>query len=306
MNSNDHIEVEDLAMFALLLLDRNEAEAVREHLRECAGCREELLRVREDLATYALSVEPLELPGPSRDRFIASLPEETSSPNGVPARAADPLGTTQSRPEGISESRPAPHLQHTPQGRPALVPPMQNRELVAFSRFRPLLGWAGWAVAAAILLVALGLRQNRNALQSALAAQNSQIAQLQAEETKARQLISALTGPGAVRVNLSMPKAPALPSARAVYEPRSGTLLLTASHLAPLPAQKAYELWLIPADGGSPIPAGTFSPDSRGEATVLLPPLPGGKTAKAFGITMEPSSGSATPTLPILLAGAPA
>jgi anti-sigma-K factor RskA len=38
-------------------------------------------------------------------------------------------------------------------------------------------------------------------------------------------------------------------------------------------------------------------------ASVLLPNLPKGVSAKAFGVTMENAGGSTTPTLPILLAG---
>ncbi len=168
-----------------------------------------------------------------------------------------------------------------------------------------MLGWAGWAVAAALGLVAFGLRQDRNTLQSALSTQNAQTARLESEAARARQLVSTLTGHSAVRVNLTTPKAPALPSARATYDPQSGTLLLVASSLLPLPPAKVYELWLIPADGGAPVAAGTFSPDGHGNASVLLPPLGGARVAKAFGITQEGVGGSPTPTMPILLAGAP-
>ena len=71
----------------------------------------------------------------------------------------------------------------------------------------------------------------------------------------------------------------------------------------PLPANKTYELWVIPANGTAPVPAGTFQPDARGVASVLLPNIPRGVQAKAFGITVENSGGAAAPTLPILLAG---
>jgi anti-sigma-K factor RskA len=69
-----------------------------------------------------------------------------------------------------------------------------------------------------------------------------------------------------------------------------------------LPAQKAYELWLIP-NQGAPIPASVFKPDAHGGATVINPPLPAGTEAKAFAITVEPEAGSSTPTMPIVLVG---
>jgi anti-sigma-K factor RskA len=68
------------------------------------------------------------------------------------------------------------------------------------------------------------------------------------------------------------------------------------------PSQKAYELWLIPTSG-APIPAGVFKPDAHGSATVVNPPLPSGVEAKAFAITIEPESGSTTPTMPIVMLG---
>ena len=67
---------------------------------------------------------------------------------------------------------------------------------------------------------------------------------------------------------------------------------------------KTYELWVIPA-AGAPIPAGLFSPDASGTASVVLPSIPLGVPAKAFGITIEDAAGSSTPTAPIILSGAP-
>ena len=61
---------------------------------------------------------------------------------------------------------------------------------------------------------------------------------------------------------------------------------------------------MIPADGKAPIPAGLFRPDAAGNASVVLPPLPRGVPAKAFGVTIEKAEGSATPTAPIILVGA--
>jgi anti-sigma-K factor RskA len=83
-----------------------------------------------------------------------------------------------------------------------------------------------------------------------------------------------------------------------------GTLIFLASNLQPLQPAKTYELWLIPAgEGQNAIPAGTFHPDARGNANVIMPPLPKGVEAKAFGVTIEDEGGSATPTQPIILAG---
>ncbi len=73
--------------------------------------------------------------------------------------------------------------------------------------------------------------------------------------------------------------------------------------MEPLPPYKVYELWLIPSDGHDPIPAGTFRPDERGNANVIMPAIPKGVHAKMFGMTIEDQGGSTTPTIPIIMAG---
>ena len=109
-----------------------------------------------------------------------------------------------------------------------------------------------------------------------------------------------------MRVTLTTKGAPpALPQGKATYVANKGSLIFLASNLEPLQPAKTYELWLIPAAAGqNPIPAGTFHPDEHGNASVILPPLPKGVEAKAFGVTIEDEGGAATPTLPIILVGA--
>jgi anti-sigma-K factor RskA len=105
-------------------------------------------------------------------------------------------------------------------------------------------------------------------------------------------------------VTLTKGKTTAVPQGRATYVASKGALIFTASNLEPLQPGKTYELWLIPAAAGeSPIPAGTFRPDERGNASVIMPPLTKGVEAKAFGVTVEDEGGATVPTLPIILAG---
>jgi anti-sigma-K factor RskA len=80
-------------------------------------------------------------------------------------------------------------------------------------------------------------------------------------------------------------------------------LLFQANNMEPLEPAKVYELWLIPTNGGNPISAGTFHPDEHGYASIMMPPLPKGIEAKAFGVTIEDEGGSQTPTMPIIMVG---
>lgn len=66
----------------------------------------------------------------------------------------------------------------------------------------------------------------------------------------------------------------------------------------PAPADgRRYELWLIDAAGAHPMRLLDSAPD--GTLRRILE-VPDGMTASAWGVTLEPDSGSATPTMPIL------
>ncbi len=103
----------------------------------------------------------------------------------------------------------------------------------------------------------------------------------QAQLAQAKEIVNTLTAEDAQRVTLVAAKTPPQPQGKAIYLRRKGSLIFLANNLAPLPPQRAYELWLLPPTG-SPIPAGVFKPDSHGSATVVNPPLPPGVEAKGI------------------------
>jgi anti-sigma-K factor RskA len=140
-------------------------------------------------------------------------------------------------------------------------------------------------------------------MNDALDGESALVSNLAAKASHAQQVLEVLNAPDAQRITLTAAKTPPAPTAHTVYLAERGALVMEASHLKPVPADKAYELWVIPASGGAPLPAGTFRPNAEGYASLVLPRLPSGVPAKAFGITIENVAGSATPTLPILLSG---
>jgi anti-sigma-K factor RskA len=280
MTGNEHIDVEDLAMYALALLDAGEAASIRAHLETCADCRAELGQVRADLAMYALTTEPAQLPEGARERFVASLDDKASTGSAPGSGMRVVAGGRVQQPQAAEVQ--------------------SRRSPVVFT-----LAWAGWAVAAAVAVVALGLHRERDALRSSLALQTQETARLENSALQLQQIFRGLSAPGAVKVSLTVPKEQPNPSARATYDQHTGTLMLQAGNLTPLAPNKVYELWLIPANGKSPIPAGIFRPDAKGNANLLIAGMRDAVPAKAFGITVEHAGGSPTPTLPIVLAGAP-
>jgi anti-sigma-K factor RskA len=160
-----------------------------------------------------------------------------------------------------------------------------------------------WAIAAALAIACSILGYRVASLNDALDGESRLVSNLAVKASRAQQVLEVLNAPDAQRVTLTTAKAPPAPTAHTVYLADRGALIMEASDLRPVPGSKTYELWVIPANGGAPIPAGTFRPNSEGYASVVLPKLPSGVPAKAFGITIENAGGSATPTPPIILSG---
>lgn len=261
-----HISPEDLALYALQTLSLEESSAVRAHLSGCDVCRAELASLEGDLAMVALSVDQQPLPSGARERFVQRLENEVR------------VGA-----EGTKRAEPI-SIERAPRSRPG--------------------AWVGWLAAAAALIVAIALGFEVTSLRARVQESDNKLAALQASESREKQMAELLTAPAAQKVVLTAPKTPPAPTGRVVYLASHGGLILQANNLAPIPAGKTYELWVIPADGSAPIPAGLFRPDVAGNGSVVLPQIPQGVKAKAFGVTLEDAAGSKTPTAPILLAGA--
>jgi Anti-sigma-K factor rskA/Putative zinc-finger len=281
MTGDEHISQEDLAVYALKNLPGEEAVQIHAHLATCADCRLELAHVYGDLALVGLSVEQQPLPPGARDRFLSRL-----------------AATTQDR----NETR-AQFLQKEPMTQPLGTPQLAT-QVVTVPRRRGAAFWAPWLAAIAMGIVAIALSVQNRALNDELQDESNMVTGLAAKASHAQQVLEVLTSPSAQRVVLTPGKTPAQPTGRATYLPDRGGLIFQANNLEPLPEGKTYELWVIPANGKPPIPAGLFQPDALGTASVVLPDLPSGVPAKAFGVTIEKAAGSDTPTAPILLSGA--
>jgi anti-sigma-K factor RskA len=299
MNGTRHIEQDDLALFAMQLLSADESAAIVQHIESCAECRSELAAVQGDLAIYAHTVDLHSPPAQARERLLKQVGREkkvipvarTPVVTEFPPRPA-PAGSFLGADLGAESSSRSSYLdddddQPQPRGFGSRVLP-----------------WAGWAIAAG-LAVAVGLLyQERSDLKTTVASQSGQLAHLNADVAAARQLMDMMNDPTALRVTLQKPQTAPVPQAKATYVADKGSLLFTASNMEPLPPYKIYELWLIPSDGHDPIPAGTFHPDDRGNASIIMPTMPKGVEAKAFGITIEDQAGATVPTMPIIMAGA--
>lgn len=266
MTDGTHISREDLALHAMQALTREESALVQAHVAQCAVCREELALAAGDLALVAMAVEEEPLPAGAKERFME--------------RIAATVTPTPEQPEA------------------AQVVWMPQRHRAGKAR------WFGWGALAALVVLAAGMSIEVADLHRQIHDAARQLAAQKAQSALAQKVLDTLTAPAAQHILLTAAHAHPEPSARAVYLASRGSLILQASNLTPVPEGKTYELWIIPANGSAPVPAGLFRPDAAGSASLVLPVLPAGVQAKAFGVTVEKASGSDTPTLPIVLSGA--
>jgi anti-sigma-K factor RskA len=167
--------------------------------------------------------------------------------------------------------------------------------------------WAilGWAAAAAMALVVIGLLEQNASLGRDVASLKARFSDQESKLRQANEIVATLLDPEANKVELVAAGSKLQPRGKAIYQRKNRSLIFFASNLAPLPPQKIYELWLFPASGGAPIAAGLFKPDAHGSATVVNPPLPENVEAKNFAVTLEPESGSHdAPRGPAVIVGA--
>jgi anti-sigma-K factor RskA len=280
-----HIDPEDLPLYAMQLLPPEEMEEMTSQLQHSPEGRKVLAEIYRDLAALAHTAEMHEPPATARQRLMKHVAKEKKA---VPANPLDkyvvPVDQYAPRVPAISlfEEEPEPR-----------------------SFVERALPWTGWLIAAGVSIVAALSYQQNMQLKETVAEIKTQDAKAVAAADEATEAMSALRDPEAVHATLTLSSLDArpLPSGRVTYVASKGSLLFVASNLAPLDPYKTYELWVIPVDG-QPVPAGTFKPDERGFASVVLPELPKGLAAKAFGVTIEDAGGSLTPTAPVILKGA--
>ena len=76
MNVAKHIPEDDLALFALALMQPEEAAFTVAHLKHCDLCRGEVARMQGDLVTYAMTAEMHEPPADAHQRLMRAIAKE--------------------------------------------------------------------------------------------------------------------------------------------------------------------------------------------------------------------------------------
>jgi anti-sigma-K factor RskA len=291
--SNEHVD-ELIDLYALGALEPSEQAAVDEHLDECARCS---LKLEEAKRLVLL---------------LAWTPDQHEPPPGLQRKVMRRIEQLQ-RLDGPGEQK-----------------WRQNIDLRRwFALPRP--AW-GLAFAALILLLGLGGRtvqlqqqltaqqqqsaqqaqqltavqqqlsdaqQQRTEQTQQLTAQQQQISQLQTQVAEQQPVAQILSQPGARLVTLTAQDNPNEVQGYLLLKPDARTAFVSTAALAPLPADKTYQLWLIDEQ---PESVGLFETDPSGVGRVAVQAQKPLSEYQYIGITVEPAGGSPQPTTqPIVL-----
>lgn len=150
---------------------------------------------------------------------------------------------------------------------------------------------------------AAGLAHHIAFLRSQVNAYEGNAAQLRVQLQHADNIVAVLNSPDSVHAVLTETREPTHPVGQLSWLASKGALVFMAGGLKPLPADKTYELWLIPRLRKAPVPAGLFQPNADHGATVVMPPVPANTQVERFMVTVEPAHGSETPSFPIVMQG---
>ncbi|HEX3682072.1 MAG TPA: anti-sigma factor [Bryobacteraceae bacterium] len=175
-----------------------------------------------------------------------------------------------------------------PEAAPARV---RERVLAAVRPPRAARRWsfAVVALAAACLALVAFSVTSRVAMQR----MQAQLAGLTQERNQLRSAVEILSRPETRTVEFG--RTENVPHGRVLVN-RTGGFVFVGSQLPPLGGDRTFELWLVPASGAAPTPAGLFRPDQSGNSVHVSSLAVDARTTTAVAVSVEPQQGSSAPT----------
>jgi anti-sigma-K factor RskA len=161
----------------------------------------------------------------------------------------------------------------------ALQPPGQLRRWV----------WlvSALAVACVCLLVAVFWSNSR------LASTRTRLEQMVGERDQLRTAVEILSRTETRTIQFGPSNAGA--HGRVLVNPKGG-FVVVGSELPPIAEDRSFELWLVPANGKAPVPAGLFRPEQAGPFVHVSQQPVDPATIAAVAVSVEPRAGSPAPT----------
>ncbi len=264
---------EDFDLYALGALEGDEKLAIESHVASCSTCAEKLAAARGRIALLSLAAPPVAPSAAVKQRLMQQVRADAER-NAERSAAVPAL------------ERNAPR-----------APRESERAGGFFGRW-----WAAVLVpAGAVLALATILLWTENRqLDRQLAALRSAAEQQQQQLEEARAVADMIESHDTLTVSLAQQPGMPAGAAHVMYNAKMGMLMFDGE-IAPAPAAKSYQLWLVPADG-KPISAGVFNP-VIGRTDHWMMKLPQGIAAREFAVSLEPTGGMPQPTGPMVLVG---
>ncbi len=278
--SRTHEELQELlGVYALDALEPDEAAEVEAHLAQCPRCAAEVDAHRE--VAGLIGNGGAEAPAELWDRIAERLPAGRPG-TASPGPGWEALAGRLERPAAPAATGAATGTGRTSAGEPAggAVVPLARRNGRAWVR-------AATAVAAvaAVLATVLGVQ---------VARLDHRVGQLQASAARpalSQAVAAALEDPTSERVRLTPPTGSSGTGASVTLVlTSSGTGYLVAHGLAPLAADRTYQLWAVLPTG--PVSLGLLGPSPSESAFGADP----GVAVPTYAITAEHAGGAVQPT----------
>lgn len=146
------------------------------------------------------------------------------------------------------------------------------------------------------------MREQTRALEREVDEARREVAQLRDALVEARALRDLVARPESRLTSLAGLKPAPRARGRMIWNAATREAMLLASGLDAAPPGQAYEIWVI-GPSSRPLPAGVFQPRADGSALVSLPRVEDTASPRTFAVTLEPATGSASPTGPMVMAG---
>lgn len=163
--------------------------------------------------------------------------------------------------------------------------------------------WASALAMAALVVVGVYFGINTRQYEETTARLRAEIREQTANINSLTEAFAILSGPNTTEASFGGAQ-PMPPQGKVFLNPVRGVLLI-AHNLPRTPANKIYEMWIIPK-GAKPVPAGLFQ-SQDGRAMHMQPGAVNTATTAAVAVTVENEAGADQPTTqPVIVAAVPA
>jgi hypothetical protein len=162
--------------------------------------------------------------------------------------------------------------------------------------------WSAGLIAAAASIALIFVLRDNSRLHALAESLTTRVSQLEAQIGEQRVRLATLTSPQVRVVSLAGQGANAASSGRIFWDQAARRWLFYADNLPPVPGDKSYQLWFVPASG-KPVSAGVFNTTASGNVEINVAVPPTLTNIKAAAVTTEPAGGLDQPSGAFALLG---